>query len=321
MCITGIWDPNPQYTPGISQLEPRPFVHNSRWLQSPGAEVLANDTALLSQVKPYIQAIVQRFGNDTQRVLMLDLMDQPDNCNLLSYGDVGERVPATQDAEGTEWEPSIKLDLIREFIPQLLDWVNQANPARLVPVTIADWYGQNGVMSGPLGQVQEELRQVYLHNASDIVTFHHYGTPDELLDKLKDLQQATRGRPVVLSSFMARDEGCTLDPILGDLYARNVWAMHWGFVNGLTQTIWNSDSWNERYFDEPDVWHHDLLWPNGTVYDEAERDYLLSFRNNNSNETTNKDATTQPPLAPNDVSTTTTASWADLSVNLVGALG
>ena len=86
--LEGIWDPDPQYTPGVSQPEPRPNVHNSRWLQSPGAKVLANDTALETQVRPYVEAIVRRFGNDTKRVLMLDLMDQPEVSKLDISGEL-----------------------------------------------------------------------------------------------------------------------------------------------------------------------------------------------------------------------------------------
>ena len=225
---------------------------------------------------------------------MLDLMDQPDNCNILSYGDVGTRVPATEDAFGTEWEPSVKLDLVQKFIPQLLEWVEEADPYRNVPVTIADWHVND--IAGPLGAIQEQLRQVYLNNASDIITFHHYG-PD-VLEKLQDLQKAHNGRPVVLSSFMARDDGSTLNPILGNMYERNVWAMNWGFVNGAIQTIWNSDSWNDRYFDFPKIWHHDILWQNGTAYDSEERTYLLSFRNGKTNNTTNIDNGNSITISP-----------------------
>ena len=35
----GVWDPHPEWGP---QPEPRPGIHNSRWLQSPGATVLGN---------------------------------------------------------------------------------------------------------------------------------------------------------------------------------------------------------------------------------------------------------------------------------------
>jgi hypothetical protein len=209
---------------------------------------------------------------------MLDLMDQPDNPNLLSYGSVGDRVPATQEAFGTEVAPIDKAALIQRLLPHLLAWVDQAlSPdERLVPITLADWYGE--VLIPELGTtVQTELRQSYLA-ASDILTFHHYKSPENLLRVLAGLQSEYPGRPVVLSSFMARDDDSTFDPILGLLYSRNVWAMNWGLVSGAIQTIYNSDSWNIPYAAPPNVWHHDVLYPNGTVYDEAERNYLLTFR-------------------------------------------
>lgn len=219
-----------------------------------------------------MEAVVRRFGNDT-RVLMLDIMDQPDNFNLLSYGAVGERVPAAQDAYDKELEPAVKLELIQRFIPKLIKWAEEADPYRQVPLTIADWHVEDEVPT--LAAAQDDLRQLYL-NSSDIITFHHYG-PD-VLTKLQALQAQFPGRPVVLSSFLARDDGSHFDPILGDMYQRNVWAMNWGLVSGAIQTTWNSDSWNERYVDYPEVWHHDVLWPNGTVYKTSEEAYLMSFR-------------------------------------------
>jgi hypothetical protein len=309
---SGIWDPHPQYTVGQSQAPPRPFVHNSRWLQSPGTTVLQNETLLAEQVRPYIQAVVQRFGKD-ERVLMLDLMDQPDNPNLKSYGAVGDRVPACQEAFGTELVPLDKAALIQRVLPQLLTWVDQAlaPDERLVPITLADWYG--GVVIPELGAtIQEELRQSYLA-ASDILTFHHYSTPDDLLQTLAVLQTQYPGRPVVLSSFMARDDGSTFDPILGLLYARNVWAMNWGLVSGSIQTIYNSDSWNIPYTAPPDVWHHDVLWPNGTVYDEAEREYISSFRQIQDASNGSGDAGSPDSWAG--------AQWAATGLTVVSVLG
>eukprot|EP00977_Amphora_coffeiformis_P014469 scaffold4060_cov190-Amphora_coffeaeformis.AAC.3 len=301
--LEGIWDPHPQYVVGESQPPPRPFVHNSRWVQSPGADVLANDTALDMLTRPYVQAVIQRFGNDTQRVLMLDLMDQPDNFNLLSYGAVGERVPAAEDAYDTEWEPDVKLELIQRFMPQLLEWVETADPYRQVPVTLADWYNGNSGEIPTLASAQEDLRQLYL-NSSDIITFHYYKADAKA--KLAALQSQFPGRPIVLASFLARDDGSTLDPILGDMYRANVWALHWGLVNGAIQTIWNSDSWNERYVDLPDLWHHDILWPNGTIYRTSEQAYLVSFRHLIDNEGTGGGTTTAATSPVDNLPTTTT---------------
>lgn len=51
----GCWDPLPAL--GV-QLEPRPHVHNSRWVQAPGATYLGN-TSRLAELRPYVQAVVR----------------------------------------------------------------------------------------------------------------------------------------------------------------------------------------------------------------------------------------------------------------------
>jgi hypothetical protein len=280
--LEGIWDPYPQYTQQV--LPPIPRVHNSRWVQSPGATILQNETAWEDKVKPYIQAIVQRFGHDTQRVLLFDIMDQPENANVLSYGAMGTRIPATQAYYGTELDPLTKVTIIQKFIPQVLQWVHDVSVDRQVPITIADWGGTDLDPTTTTPQQQSAavwLQQVYLQN-SDVITFHQYSTPNVVLAKLDELQTQFPGRPVILSSFMARDDGCTIEPLLGELYAQNVWALQWGWVSGKTQTIYNSNSWNQLYTSLPDLWHHDMLWPNGTVYKESEKQYLLSFRQNHN---------------------------------------
>ena len=218
--------------------------------------------------------MVETFGDDP-RVLMLDIMDQPENDNRRSYGNAGgPRVPVCQDAFDTEMPSAEKMQILLQFIPQLWKWVDEVSHNRTTPVTIADW--DTGDSDEPdFTALRRKLRKLYLDH-SDIITFHHYGS--NVLDYMEKLQREYPGRPVVLSSFMARDDGSTLDPILEHMYERNVWALHWGWVNGKIQTIYNSDSWNQLYIKPPALWHHDMLWANGTIYDEDERDYLLTFR-------------------------------------------
>ena len=50
----GVWDPHPRLGP---QPAPRPHVHNSGWVQSPGAEILA-DKARQNGPEGYVAAIV-----------------------------------------------------------------------------------------------------------------------------------------------------------------------------------------------------------------------------------------------------------------------
>jgi len=64
--LDSVWDPNPQIGP---QRAPRPHVHNSGWVQSPGAQVLKNPASWPIEIKPYIKEVVGHFRND-RRVLI-----------------------------------------------------------------------------------------------------------------------------------------------------------------------------------------------------------------------------------------------------------
>src|SRR5712664_413412 len=55
-----VWDPDPKLGP---QAPPRPGVHNSRWLQSPGAKALM-DRAEQPRLEAYVRGVVGKFGRD-----------------------------------------------------------------------------------------------------------------------------------------------------------------------------------------------------------------------------------------------------------------
>lgn len=58
--LDAVWDPFPK--PG-KQREPKPHVHNSGWVQSPGAELL-KDPARHDELEGYIKAVLGRFKDD-----------------------------------------------------------------------------------------------------------------------------------------------------------------------------------------------------------------------------------------------------------------
>ena len=55
---------------------------------------------------------------------------------------------------------------------------------------------------------------------------------------------------------------------------QKVAAYCWGFVAGKTQTIYPWDSWKKKYTEEPPVWFHDILRPDGSPFRPAEADYI-----------------------------------------------
>src|SRR5207237_851360 len=75
--LDSVWDPYPQLG---KQRAPRAHVHNSGWVQAPGAEILKEPSRWDKELKPYVTGVLAHFRND-HRVLMWDLMNEPDNDN------------------------------------------------------------------------------------------------------------------------------------------------------------------------------------------------------------------------------------------------
>src|SRR4051812_38284361 len=71
-----VWDPHPKLG---KQREPIEGLHNSGWVQSPGADDLQNPDrqALL---EGYVRRVITRFKDD-QRIHAWDLFNEPDNTN------------------------------------------------------------------------------------------------------------------------------------------------------------------------------------------------------------------------------------------------
>jgi hypothetical protein len=62
------------------QPEPKPGVHNSGWVQSPGSRVV-KDASQWGRLKVYVQGLLSVFGRDP-RIRMWDLYNEPGNNNL-----------------------------------------------------------------------------------------------------------------------------------------------------------------------------------------------------------------------------------------------
>src|SRR5216110_1496054 len=75
-----VWDPSPHLG---KQHDPVPGVHNSGWVQSPGAKALA-DPAEVPRFKAYVQGVVGAFAKD-DRILGWDVWNEPDNSGGGDY--------------------------------------------------------------------------------------------------------------------------------------------------------------------------------------------------------------------------------------------
>jgi len=238
------WDPLPHLGP---QRPPIPGVHNSGWVQSPGAMALA-DESQYPRLKAYVQGVVRAFARD-DRILAWDVWNEPGAENAGSYPRV-------------ELKEKEKTARVTALLPQAFAWARELKPMQ--PLTSGVW----AVDTSPDGANLGELQQIQLRE-SDIITFHNYTWPEHFKRQVTWLK--TYNRPVICTEYMARSVGSTFDAILPIARQERVGAINWGFVAGKTQTYLPWDSWQHPYIlDQPSVWFHEVLHPDGTPYREAE---------------------------------------------------
>ena len=241
-----VWDPYPK--PG-RQRDPKPHVHNSGWVQSPGAPILG-DLARHDDLKPYVQDVISRFRTD-RRVQVWDIFNEPENDN-----------PAYRDVELKN-----KFDTSLALLKKAFVWAREMNPTQ--PITSAVWIGTWGDPAKLTAVERVQLEE------SDIITFHNYSDPEKFRQCVQNLQRYNR--PILCTEYMARPNNNRFDPLLGYMKEQNVGAYNWGFVDGKTQTIYPWDSWTKKYTGEPPEWFHDILRRDGTPYRQKEVEYIKSL--------------------------------------------
>jgi len=113
---------------------------------------------------------------------------------------------------------------------------------------------------------------IYRH--SDVITFHDYGGPDRLAGHIGELKR--QGRPLICTEWLNRGRGSTVEACLPVFRRRTVGCLHWGLVNGKTQTHLN---WGHRPGEpDPPVWQHDLFRPDHTPYEPREIELFQNHR-------------------------------------------
>jgi hypothetical protein len=239
------WDPSPKLG---KQRAPTPGVHNSGWVQSPGAKAL-QDPAQYARLQAYVNGVVGAFAND-KRILAWDIWNEPDNMNSGSY---------------EKLEPANKVALVLALLPQLFEWARAAHPKQ--PLTSGVWKGD---WSAPEKLTAMEKAQLDL---SDVVSFHNYGPPEDFEQGVSWLE--AYNRPILCTEYMARGNKSTFQGILPIAKEHKVAAINWGLVAGKTQTNLPWDSWANPYVGrEPAVWHHEIFRNDGTPYREEEVGFI-----------------------------------------------
>lgn len=232
------WNPNFALGP---QPKPKPFTHNSGWVQSPGKDIV-NDPSRWPRLEAYVQGLLTRFKADP-RIAGWDLYNEPGNG---ASGDASS--DASKQKEGS-------LPLLRATF----QWARGV-AGLTQPLTCGVWN---------FAPDYQALNEFSLEN-SDITTFHSYSPPQQLSERIRDLASRGRGRPMICTEYMARAAGSNFEHCLPVMKKHNVGAINWGLVAGKTQTIypwgWNPDK------GEPDILFHDVLRPDGSLlYPDEER--------------------------------------------------
>ncbi len=238
------WDPFPKLGP---QREPKPHLHNSGWMQTPGAEVL-KDPSKHAALEAYVVGVVGRFAKD-QRVQVWDVWNEPDNMNKPAY---------------VALEPPNKVDLVLPLLAKAFAWTRKANPSQ--PLTSGVWIGN---WADPAKLSAMERLQL---ESSDVISFHSYSSLENLKVCVQNLKRYNR--PILCTEYMARPAGSTFAPHLAYMKGQGVAAYNWGFVAGKSQTIYPWDTWTKTYAAEPPVWFHDIFRKDGTPFDAKEVEYI-----------------------------------------------
>jgi Glycosyl hydrolase family 10 len=235
-----VWDPHPRLG---KQREPTPGVHNSGWVQSPGAEALENEKEY-PRLENYVRGVVGKFHDD-KRILCWDIWNEPDNTNGGNYSD-----------------PKDKVERIVNLLPKAFHWARMANPSQ--PLTSGVWKID---VANFKALTQVEMIQL---EESDVISFHCYGDTLQFMRYLGLLKPYKR--PIICTEYLARGFRSTFETILPMGKKEHVGMINWGCVVGKTQTNLPWDSWSKPYINgrEPAVWHHELFYSDGRPYRASE---------------------------------------------------
>ena len=158
-------------------------------------------------------------------------------------------------------------DISLPLVKKVIAWAREADPKQ--PLTIAQWNGNKA------------LNEIIFAN-SDIIAFHNYSDAENLRNQLQDLKK--HNRPIINTEWLNRGYNSLVSTCLPVFREYNAGCMHWGLVNGKTQTHL---AWGWRPgMGVPEKYQHDLFSSDHKPFHNEEialfRDYidLMSLRQN-----------------------------------------
>jgi hypothetical protein len=222
--------------------------------QSPHIDVL-KDITQHRTLEPYIKGVIGHFKDD-KRVLCWDLYNEPGNDD------------EKKDKMNTREKEAVGLALLE----RMFTWAREVNPTQ--PLTTGVW--SNAPHGEWVGPHATALNTFILAN-SDIISFHSYDNFERTVERTGSLM--TYQRPLLCTEYLARGNGSTFQTHLPYFKKNKIAAYNWGLVAGKIQTQYPWSSWRKEFTAEPEVWHHDVLRPDGKPYDPAEVELIKSLTN------------------------------------------
>jgi hypothetical protein len=265
-----VWDPSPRIG---KQRDPRPHVHNSGWVQSPGKAILGTPSRH-DELKPYVQAVLRRFAKD-DRVLAWDLYNEPANMIGNSYG-----------KNGTKEELTDKPKYTAILLEKVFSWAREVNPDQPLSAGI---FWHTGGMNRPIVDAKtleaksastlHPVNQIALAN-SDFINWHNYDHSARVAAEIRVM--SAWNRPLIITEYLARDnkpaQGTnSFEGLLPMAKGFKVGMINWGLVAGKSQTQYPWDTWDKVWTRPPAIWHHDIFHPDGTAFDLAETAFIKNM--------------------------------------------
>ena len=217
------------------QPAPKPGIHNSGWLQSPGLPIV-NDPAEWPRLERYVKQLMTDFADD-ERILLWDLYNEPGN-----NGNGDASLP---------------------LVAAIFDWAQAVRPSQ--PLTVGLWSDNTLLNSFQL--LHSDV--ITFHNyesasrlREQIVTLKQYDRPLICTEWLR------RSPGFFDDGVQRHTEHSEVHTCLPVFKEEGVGCINWGLVAGKTNTIY---AWGKPGGDsEPPVWFHDLFRPDGMPYHDSE---------------------------------------------------
>lgn len=226
------------------QPQPKPGIHNSVWMSSPGMDVV-NNPEKWPVIEKYLKTVMNRYKDDN-RILAWCLYNEPENT------------------KGFKTLP---------FLREVYKWGREVNPSQ--PLTSPVW------CTPGTGNTNLPIVAFICEN-SDILSFHCYSNYAETARFARFMLQFNR--PVFCSEWMARTKGSEYFSILPLFKKNKIGSFSYGLVNGKQQCHlpWNPvvDGKAVPFTEEPQVWFHDLFRQDGTPWDSNEIRFIQSMTAN-----------------------------------------